>query len=94
MPIAKKVAIRTDFLFLGSWEGPEAVLGCYGLDAERGLNLIRCWVVVGPMRSGVDLARDGGMTRCSAGVLLSCGAWVLSGCVARVRYRDVAPLPC
>ncbi len=43
---------RTDFLFLGSWEGPEAVLGCYGLDAERGLNLIRCWVVVGPMRSG------------------------------------------
>ena len=48
----KKVAIRTDFLFLGSWEGPEAVLGCYGLDAERGLNLIRCWVVMGPMRSG------------------------------------------
>ena len=32
----KKVAIRTDFLFLGSWKGPEAVLGCYGLDAERG----------------------------------------------------------
>ena len=32
----KKVAIRTDFLFLGSWEGPEAVLGCCGLDAERG----------------------------------------------------------
>ena len=48
----KKVAIRTDFLFLGSWEGPEAVLGCYGLDVERGLNLIRRWVVVGPMRSG------------------------------------------
>ena len=48
----KKVAIRTDFLFLGSWEGPEAVLGCYGHDVERGLNLIRRWVVVGPMRSG------------------------------------------
>ena len=57
----KKVAIRTDFLFLGSWKGPEAVLGCYGLDAERGgLNLIRCWVVVDPMRSGVDLARGQG----------------------------------
>lgn len=32
----KKVAIRTDFLFLGSWEGPETALGCCGPDAERG----------------------------------------------------------
>lgn len=37
----KKVAIRTDSLFLGSWEGPEAVLGCCGPDAERGVDLAR-----------------------------------------------------
>ena len=49
----KKVAIRTDFFcFWVPGRAPEAVLGCYGLDAERGLNLIRRWVVVGPMRSG------------------------------------------
>ena len=63
----KKVAIRTDSLFLGSWEGPEAVLGCCGLDAERG------WIWCGA-----------GLTRCSARVLLSRGAWVLSGYRAKV----------
>ena len=80
----KKVAIRTDFLFLGSWKGPEAVLGCYGLDAERGLNLIRCRVVVGLMRSGGGSGAGAGLTRCSARVLLSRGAWVLSGYRAKV----------
>ena len=32
----KKVAIRTDFLFLGSWEGPPR----------------QCWDVMGSMRNG------------------------------------------
>ena len=63
----KKAAIRTDFLFLGSWEGPEAVLGRCGPDAERG------WIW-----------RGAGLTRCSARVLLSRGAWVLSGYRAKV----------
>ena len=81
---SQKVAIRTDFLFLGSWKGPEAVLGCYGLDAERGLNLIRCRVVVGLMRSGGGSGAGVGLTRCSARVLLSRGAWVLSGYRAKV----------
>jgi len=82
----KKVAIRTDSLFLGSWEvpPPEAVLGCYGFDAERGLNLIRCRVVVGLMRSGGGSGAGAGLTRCSARVLLSRGAWVPSGYRAKV----------
>ena len=61
------------------------MLGCYGLDAERGgLNLIRCWVVVGLMRSGGGSGAGVGLTRCSARVLLSRGAWVLSGYRAKV----------
>ena len=93
----KEVAIRTDFLFLGSWEGPEAVLGCYGLDAERGLNLIRCWVVVGPIRGGggSGAGRVDSMQRRGIAQLRRLGA-VRVPCqgVARVRHRNVAPLPC
>ena len=63
----KKVAIRTDFLFLAPGRAPEAVLGCCGPDAERG----RIW-------------RGAGLTRCSARVSLSRGAWVLSGYRAKV----------
>ena len=49
----KKVAIRTDFLFLGSWEGPpRQCWDVMGSMRNGGLNLIRCWVVMGPMRSG------------------------------------------
>ena len=95
----KKVAIRTDFLFLGSWKGPEAVLGCYGLDAERGgLNLIRCWVVVDPdaERGGsgaggrVDSMQCQGIAqpRRLGAVRVPCQG------IAWVRHRDVAPLPC
>ena len=54
------------FFVSGSWEGPEAVLGCCGPDAERG------WIW------------GAGLTRCSARVLLSRGAWVLSGYRAKV----------
>ena len=64
-------------MFLGSWEGPEAVLGCCGLDAERG------WIWCGA-----------GLTRCSARVLLSRGAWVLSAYRAKVLPgRDIVMLP-
>ena len=63
------------------------MLGCYGLDAERGLNLIRRWVVVGPMRSGGGSGAGAGLTRCSARVLLGRGAWVLSGYRAKVLPR-------
>ena len=53
-------------MFLGSWEGPETVLGRCGPDAERG------WIW------------GAGLTRCSARVSLSRGAWVLSGYRAKV----------
>ena len=52
LPIAKKLQFGPIFCFWVPGRAPEAVLGCYGLDAERGLNLIRRWVVVGPMWSG------------------------------------------
>lgn len=53
------------------------MLGCYGLDAERG------WIW-----------RGAGLTRCSARVLLSCGAWVLSGYRAKVLPGcDIVMLP-
>ena len=52
LPIAKKLQFGPIFCFWVPGRAPEAVLGCYGLDAEQGLNLIRRWVVVGPMRSG------------------------------------------
>ena len=93
----KKVAIRTDFLFLGSWKGPEAVLGCYGFDAERGLNLIRCRVVVGLMRSGGGSGAGGrvdSMQRQGIARPRRLGAVrVPRQGVVRVRHRDVAPLP-
>lgn len=83
----KKVAIRTDSLFLGSWEGPEAVLGCCGFDAERGVEpdtvLGRC----GPDAERGWIWRGAGLTRCSARVLLGRGAWVLSGYRAKVLPR-------
>ena len=90
----KKVAIRTDFLLLGSWEGPEAVLGCYGLDAERGVEpdtvLGRC----GPDAERGWIWRGAGLTRCSARVLLGRGAWVLSGYRAKVLPGcDIVMLP-
>lgn len=81
MPIAKKLQFGPILCFWAPGRGPEAVLGCCGLDAERGLNLIRWWVVVGPMRSGVDLAR-GRLTRCSAKVLPGCGIVTLPHCRA------------
>ena len=43
----------------------------------------QCWDVVGPMRSGGG-SGGAGLTRCSARVLLSRGAWVLSGYRAKV----------
>lgn len=64
-------------MFLGSWEGPETVLGRCGSDAERG------WIWCGA-----------GLTRCSARVLLSRGAWALSGYRAKVLPGcDIVMLP-
>lgn len=89
----KKVVIRTDILFLGSWEGPRDSAGMLrtrcGTGVEPDTVLGRC----GPDAERGWIWRGAGLTRCSARVLLSRGAWVLSGCVARVRHRDVAPLP-
>lgn len=75
---------RTDFLFLGSWEGPRG---------SAGMLWARCGTGVEPDtvlgRCGPDAERGGsgagaGSTRCSARVLLSRGAWVLSGYRAKV----------
>ena len=56
----KKLQFGPIFLFLGSWEGPRDSAGMlWARCGTGGLNLIRCWVVVDPMRSGVDLARGG-----------------------------------
>ncbi len=93
----KKVAIRTDFLFLGSWEGPRGSAGMLwarcGTGVEPDTALGRC----GPDAERGWIWRGAGLTRCSARVLLGRGAWVLSGVprqgVAQVRHRDVAPLP-
>ena len=92
----KKIAIRTDFLFLGSWEGPrdsagmlwarcgtgvepDTVLGRCGPDAERG----------GSGGGGVDSMQRQGIAqpRRLGAVRIPCQG------VARVRHRDVAPLP-
>lgn len=79
----KKVVIRTDFLFLGSWEGPRD---------SAGMLWARCGTGVEPDtvlgRCGPDAERGGsggaGLTRCRARVLLSRGAWALSGYRAKV----------
>lgn len=85
---------RTDFLFLGSWEGPRG---------SAGMLWARCGTGVEPDtvlgRCGPDAERGGsgagaGSTRCSARVLLSRGAWVLSGCRAKVLPGcDIVMLP-
>lgn len=78
---------RTDFLFLGSWEGPRG---------SAGMLWARCGTGVEPDtvlgRCGPDAERGGsgagaGSTRCSARVLLGRGAWVLSGYRAKVLPR-------
>ena len=80
----KKVAIRTDFLFLGSWEGPRGSAGILwarcGTGVEPDTVLGRC----GPDAERGWIWRGAGLTRCSARVLLSRGAWVLSGYRAKV----------
>ena len=84
MPIAKKLQFGPILCFWAPGRAPEAVLGCCGLDAERGLNpdtvLGRC----GPDAERGWIWRGAGLTRCSARVLLGCGAWVLSGYRAKV----------
>lgn len=93
----KKVAIRTDFLFLGSWEGPRGSAGMLwarcGTGVEPDTALGRC----GPdAERGVDLARGRVDSMQRQGI-----AWprrlgavrVPRQGVAQVRHRDVAPLP-
>ena len=83
----KKVAIRTDFLFLGSWEGPRGSAGMLwarcGTGVEPDTALGRC----GPDAERGWIWRGAGLTRCSARVLLGRGAWVLSGYRAKVLPR-------
>ena len=89
----KKVVIRTDVLFLGSWEGSRDSAGMLwarcGTGVEPDTVLGRC----GPDAERGWIWRGAGLTRCSAGVLLSCGAWVLSGCVARARRCETRAMP-
>ena len=93
MPIAKKVAIRTDFLFLGSWEGPEAVLGCYGPDAERGW----IWRGAGLTRCSARALLGRGawvLSGYRAKVLSGCGIVMLPHCRARELFgRGVVMWP-
>lgn len=71
------------------------MLGCYGLDAERGgLNLIRCWVVVDPDAERGGSGAGAGSTRCSARVLLSRGVvmWPERGVAKHGRCRGFGRL--
>ena len=95
----KKVAIRTDFLFLSSWEGPRGSAGM--LWARRG---------TGGVEPDTVLGRCG--PRCGAGGIWRGGRVDSMQCqgiaqprrlgavrvpcqgIAWVRHRDVAPLPC
>ena len=91
----KKVAIRTDFLFLGSWEGPRGSAGM--LWARCGTGGVEPDTVLG--RCGPDaergwIWRGAGLTRCSAKVLPRCGIVMLPHCRARELFgRGVVMWP-
>ena len=76
----KKVAIRTDFLFLGSWEGPRGSAGMLWARCGAGVDLAR-GRVDSMQRQGIAWPRRLG------------AVWVPRQGVVRVRHRDVAPLP-
>ena len=76
----KKVAIRTDFLFLGSWEGPRGSAGMLWARCGAGVDLAR-GRVDSMQRQGIACPRRLGAVR------------VPRQGVAQVRHRDVAPLP-
>ena len=76
----KKVAIRTDFLFLGSWEGPRDSAGMLRARCGAGVDLAR-GRVDSMQRQGIARPRRLGAVR------VPCQG------VVRVRHRDVAPLP-
>lgn len=71
---------RTDFLFLGSWEGPRD---------SAGMLWARCGTGVDLARGGVDSMQRQGIARLRrlGAVRVPCQG------VAWVRHRDVAPLP-
>ena len=73
----KKVAIRTDFLFLGSWEGPRGSAGMLWARCGAGVDL-----------GGAGLTRCGARVLLGRGawVLSGCRAKVLPGC-------DIVMLP-
>ena len=89
----KKVAIRTDFLFLGSWEGPETVLGCCEPDAERGW----IWCGAGLTRCSARVLLGRGawvLSGYRAKVLPRCGIVMLPHCRARELFgRGVVMWP-
>ena len=76
----KKVAIRTDFLFLGSWEGPRGSAGMLWARCGAGVDLAR-GRVDSMQRQGIAWPRRLGAVR------------VPRQGVTQVRHRDVAPLP-
>ena len=77
MPIAKKLQFGPIFCFWVPGRAPEAVLGCYGPDAERGW----IWGGAGLTRCGARVLLGRG-----AWVLSGCRAKVLPGC-------DIVMLP-
>ena len=93
MPIAKKLQFGPIFLFLGSWEGPEAVLGCYGPDAERGW----IWRGAGLTRCSARVLLGRGawvLSGYRAKVLPRCGIVMLPHCRARELFgRGVVMWP-
>lgn len=82
----KKVAIRTDSLFLGSWEGPRGSAGMLwarcGTGVEPDTVLGRC----GPDAERGWIWRGVGLTRCSAKALPGCGIVMLPHCRARELF--------
>ncbi|CDB33833.1 undecaprenyl-diphosphatase [Eggerthella sp. CAG:209] len=80
VPGTSRFAIRTDFLFLGSWEGPRGSAGMLWARCGAGVDLAR-GRVDSMQRQGIARPRRLGAVR------VPCQG------VVRVRHRDVAPLP-